>query len=887
MGNDVIDINNDGLSDVIELDMNPEDNYRKKMMMNPNSYQTYQNTDYFGYPYQYVRNSLQINQGRTVKTNDSIGDPIFSEVSFYSGVAQTDWSWTPSVADFDNDGNRDIIISNGFPKDVTDHDFVAYRDEAFMVASKKQLLDQIPEVKISNYAYQNLGDAKFENVSQSWGITEPSFTNGAIYVDLDNDGDLDYVANNINDKAFIYRNTTNDNEKTKAGYLRVKLKGDAMNINGIGAWIELYQDSTVQTYENSPYRGYLSTVDGIIHFGLGLAGNIDSLVVKWPNHKKQVLKPAANSLVTVSMDQATQAYSWDNAVTDSAAYFSEVTGLINFTQKEKDFIDFNIQKLIPHKMSQYGPALAAGDINGDGLDDVIAGGAKQNSPVAMLQQPDGKFIQRKLISDNDETSKATEDMGLLLFDADGDKDLDLYVATGTYENLPNTPMHRDCFYMNDGKGNFKLDTTVFPINYTSKSCVKGADYDNDGDLDLFLGGRVWPGSWPKPVSSFIYRNDSKTGAIKFTDVTAEVAASFKDMGLVCDAIWTDFDNDGWKDLVLAGEFMPVTFMKNNKGVFSNVSVSTGVEKQIGWWNSLAAGDFDNDGDIDYVAGNLGQNSFYKGTDKEPVTVLAKDFDKNGSYDAIPGVYLPAVMNGEREEFPAQTRDDMIKQIIGFRQKFPGYKPFAMATLSEMFTPEEMKDALMLKANYMQSAFVRNDGGGRFSLQPLPTVAQWSMINGMTVEDIDGDGNLDIIGSTNDYGGEVASGRYDALNGIVLKGDGKGHFRICSILETGIFLPGDGKAMIKIMSAKGNYLLLASQNKGAIKTWTRRGNDRQIRFGEDDDVLEIALKSGKKRRQELYHGDSFLSQSTRFISSNSNIMKIEVTDRKKSKRTIQP
>jgi hypothetical protein len=300
MGNDVIDVNNDGLSDIIELDMNPEDNYRKKMMMNPNSYQTYQNTDYFSYPYQYVRNALQINLGNAIGVNDSIKHPVFAETAYFSGIAETDWSWTPSVADFDNDGLRDIIISNGFPKDVTDHDFVAYRDEAFMVASKKQLLDQIPEVKINNYAFRNTGGAKFENTTLAWGFETPSFTNGAIYVDLDNDGDLDYVCNNINDKAFVYQNTLNDKEETKANFIKVKLKGDTKNINGLGAWVELYADSMKQVYENSPYRGYLSTVDDIIHFGLGKAGKIDSLIVKWPNGKMQTIKePKMNALLTV------------------------------------------------------------------------------------------------------------------------------------------------------------------------------------------------------------------------------------------------------------------------------------------------------------------------------------------------------------------------------------------------------------------------------------------------------------------------------------------------------------------------------------------------------------------------------------------------------------
>ncbi len=478
-------------------------------------------------------------------------------------------------------------------------------------------------------------------------------------------------------------------------------------------------------------------------------------------------------------------------------------------------------------------------------------------------------------------------MGLLLFDADGDRDLDLYAASGTYESLPYTNAHHDCFYYNDGKGNFKLDTTVFPQNYTSKSCVKAADYDNDGDLDLFLGGRVVPGSYPKPVSSFIYRNDSKDGKVKFTDVTPTVAKGLADIGLVCDALWTDFDNDGLKDLVVTGEWMPVIFFKNENGSFRNVGAASGIGGKVGMWNSITGGDFDNDGDIDYVAGNLGLNSFYKGNDKEPVTIYAKDFDKNGSYDAFPTVFIPDVANGTKKEFPAFTRDDVIKQIVGFRQKFPGYKPFAQATIKEMFTEEEMKGALVLKANDMQSAFIRNEGGGKFTITPLPAMAQWSMINGMVADDVDGDGNLDIVASTNDFGTEVTVGRYDALNAILLKGDGNGNFRPASILESGIFLPGDGKAMIKIMSAKGNYLLIASQNKGEVKCWSRRAVGPLSRLGDNDDIAMISLKNGKQRRQEIYYGDSFLSQSSRFLTWNPNITKIEITDQKKQKRILQP
>jgi hypothetical protein len=890
MGNDVIDVNNDGLSDVIELDMNPEDNYRKKMMMNPNSYQTYQNLDYFGYHYQYVRNCLQINMGSRVNANDSVGDPVFAELAWFSGIAETDWSWAPSVADFDNDGNRDIIISNGFPKDVTDHDFIAYRNEAFMIASTRQLLDQIPEVKIQNYAFRNNGNLTFSDVTKEWGLQIPSFSNGAVYTDLDNDGDLDYVANNINDEAFVFENTANSPEKINSNFLRIKLKGDENNIKGLGAWVEIYYDQKkLIVYENSPYRGYLSTVDDVIHFGLGKATTIDSLVIKWPDGKKQIIiNETANKTIVADKKNADGIYHWQQTVTAEKALFSNVTRLLNvkYKHEEKDFIDFNIQKLLPHKLSQYGPALATGDVNGDGLDDLFAGGSKNNSGIFMLQQKNGTFTEKPVLSKGEEiVYKSGEDMGVLLFDADNDGDLDLYCASGTYENLPNTSSHRDDFFINDGRGNFRRDTTVFPLNYTSKSCIRAADYDKDGDLDLFIGGRVLPGSYPKPVSSFIYRNDSKSGQVRFTDVTSSVAKDLLNIGLVCDALWTDYDNDGWIDLMLAGEWMPVTVLKNTNG--SLQKTDCGLLTETGWWNSLAGGDFDNDGDIDYIAGNLGLNSFYKSSEKYPVKVYAKDFDNNGNYDAVPSLFLSDVVGGTKKEFPALTRDDMVKQMIFFRSKFPSYQPFAKATFEEMFTKEEMKGALVLHANNFNSVFIKNIGNGRLVMHALPIQAQWAPLNAMLTDDFDNDGNLDVLVNSNDYGTEVSTGRYDAMNGLLLKGDGSGNFTPLKITESGIFIPGDGKALVKLRGAENKYLVAASQNRDYLRIFEAK-LPAEISVLKNDDIAVIyRLKNGKTRKEELYYGSSFLSQSSRFIRIGGEVESVDIINSKNQKRTVTP
>lgn len=888
MGNDIIDINNDGLSDVITLDMNPEDNYRKKMMLNANSYQTYQNSDYFNYGYQYVRNTLQLNQGPRVKENDSIGAPIFSEIAFFSGVAETDWSWTPLVADFDNDGNRDIIITNGFPKDVTDHDFVAFRNSSFSVASKEQLLQQIPEVKIHNYAFKNNGNLSFSNVSKDWGMTNPSFSNGAVYADLDNDGDLDLVVNNINDEAGIFQNTQRENSKETTHFLDIRLEGDSLNKNGLGTWLELhYGGGQQQVLEQNPYRGYLSSVSGLAHFGLGKVQTIDSLIVNWSNGTKQKLvNVKADQVLKLSIKNANQQLLPINEVFATNTLFKEITSAvkINYSQAEKDFVDFNIQKLIPHKFSEYGPALAVGDVDGNGLEDLITGGSFSNSSQLFLQQTNGTFVQKPVIAKADVNTKRWEDLGVLLFDADADGDLDLYTVSGGYEYQRNTDLYQDKFYLNDGKGNFTLEASALPQNFTSKACVRSIDFDKDGDLDLFVSGRVDPWNYPKPVSSFIFRNDTKNGKVQFTDVTAQVAPALNNLGLVCDALFTDYDQDGWPDLILAGEWMPITVLKNEKGQFKNTTANTGVSTETGWWNTIAPGDFDNDGDMDYVLGNLGQNSFYRASPKTPVGILAKDFDKNESYDAFPYLYLPD-QEGQLKPFPAQTRDDIVKQMISMRSKFQNYKTFAVTTVDQIFTEEQMKGAQKVEAINLQSVLMRNEGNGKFSFQVLPKEAQFSVLNGMVVDDFDGDGNLDLVINGNDYGTEVSVGRYDALNGLFLKGDGKGGFAPLTILKSGIFIPGNGKGLVKLRHANGKTLLAAAQNRGPLKIFELKSSSLNIPLLPDDMAAHISLSNGKKQVLEAYYGASYLSQSGRFLTLGSEVKGVSITNVKGQTRNI--
>lgn len=887
MGQDIEDINNDGLADVFELDMDPEDNYRKKMFMTPNNYQVIQNFDYFGYQYQYAHNTLQVNQGPRVGQNDSLGAPAFSEAAFLGGVAQTDWSWCPMITDFDNDGFRDMVITNGYPRDVTDHDFVTFRTEAYLVASKKEIIDQIPVVKIPNYAYRNKGNLEFEDVSKSWGIDMPSFSNAGAYADFDNDGDMDVIINNIDDEAFVYKNTSREQNAGTSHYINIKFKGGPQNINGIGAWADIYYNhGKHQVYENNPYRGYLSSIQNVAHFGLGSDTLLDSVVIKWGNNKQQTLRNVkVDKVLTVNIADAKQDYSFTQPEIDRKTVFTEVTRAlgINYKNVDYDFVDFNIQKLIPHKLSQYTPALAVGDIDGNGLDDIIIGGAGNNQSQAFLQQPDGKFIQRNLLNQPANVMKR-KDEGMLLFDADGDGDLDLYVASGGFEFNSGSPNYQDHFYLNDGKGNFTEVKDAIPQNFTSKLCVRAVDYDKDGKLDLFVSGRVDPWNYPKPVSSFILHNDSKNGQVKFTDVTDHAAKDLKNIGLVCDAVFSDFDNDGWPDLILAGEWMPVTFLKNDHGVFKNVTSTTGIADKQGWWNTIAAGDFRHTGRTDYIVGNVGLNTFYKASDEYPVYITAKDFDNNGSYDAFPSVYLKD-KEGKLKEFPAQTRDDIVKQMISMRAKFQNYKTFATATMDDVLPADMRKDAIRLKANELRSMYMRNDGEGKFTLIPLPTAAQLSQLSGITVDDFDGDGNLDVAMSGNDFGTEVTTGRYDAFNGLMMKGDGNGNFKPLSIAQSGIYIPGDGKALVKLQGAKGNYLLAASQYRDVMKVFALKKPVKMVKVLPNDSYATIKYKNGKTSRQEFYYGQSFLSQSGRFINIENTMASVTITNSQGQTRSV--
>lgn len=850
MGNDVADINNDGFADIITLDMAPKDNLRKKMFIPSTNFSLFVLSDRFKYIYQYMRNSLQLNSGLNGN---------FSEIGLLAGVAETDWSWNPSLADFDNDGNRDLLITNGFPKDVTDKDFMQYRANSEQVAGKKYLLTQIPQIKISNYAYRNKGNLQFEDVTEKWGLKIPSFSSGAAYADLDNDGDLDYVVNNTNDSAFVFRNRSVESKAKNANYLRVRFKGNEKNPMGYGAILEgKTTDNQAIFFELSPYRGYKSSVEPFAHLGLGSATTLKELTVVWPNGKMQRLKNIkANQLLTVSINDAKEPYAKSENTT-SPLFTQEI---LEDKHTELPFIDFNIQNLMPFRFSQMGPGLAVADINNDGLEDVFMGGAKFKSGKFLIQQPNGKFKTQYLISEFDSLSKRSEDMGVLLFDADRDGQQDLYIVSGGNEDYPNAASFQDRFYHNLGNGRFEHQESALPQFFTSGSCVRAGDYDNDGDLDLYIAGRLTPTQYPKATSSTILRNDSKKGMVKFTDVTKEAIPSLINIGLVCDALWTDFDNDNDQDLIVTGEYMPIRVFKNEKGKFTEEK-STGLESYLGLWTSINGGDFDGDGDIDYIVGNVGENALFKGTKEFPAKLLSGDFDANGNYDVFPFIYLPTAENNPKMKLvPFNGKEDVSKQYNPLRIRYTTYKEYSEATFENLLTPEERKNAVENTLNYNASSYIENTGNGTFKIRALPVYAQFAPINGTIIDDFNADGNLDVLLVGNNYGNEILIGKYDASNGLLLEGDGKGNFK-CNP-HAGFQAVGDAKALVSLAGYDGKIKVLVAQNQGETLLFSsnRKGSIKTIL--PQKSRVSYVLK-GKKVMREVYYGASYLSQSSRAI-----------------------
>lgn len=852
MGNDVADINNDGLQDIVALDMLPKDNERKKQLAPPNSYQTYQNSDKFGYTYQYMRNTLQLNSGKNAN-----GEALpFQEISLMAGVSETEWSWCPSLADFDNDGFRDLMITNGFPRDVTDRDFMSYRAEAQQIASDAVMLEQLPVIKVNNYAFKNKGGLKFEDVSSAWGIQVPSFSNGASYGDLDNDGDLDYVVNNINDEAFVYKNNTVDQQPDKSHFLRLAFKGQGLNSQGIGARVEgVFTDGSYFYYENSPYRGYLSSVEPVAHIGLGTKQKIKELRVIWSNDSMQVIKnPKADQVLSLSISQAKEPYV--SLFAKSEPLLKEMSGAMQLTDvhQEFDFIDFNFQSTLPYKLSQLGPGCSVGDINGDGLEDFFVGGAKFYSGILYVQQANGHFTAKPLEGSFGQTQKKGEDLGTLLADLDRDGDLDLYIARGGNEDKVGAASFQDVIYENDGHGNFNLKVTALPAFTESNSAVRAADFDQDGDLDLFVTGRNVPFAYPKGTISRLFRNDSKPGKLLFTDVTATSAPDFKTEALNCDAIWVDVNQDTWPDLVVAGEYQAIQVYVNKQGKLTRLNDS-GMEAFTGLWNSISAADFDHDGDLDLVAGNMGKNTIMRANKAQPVDVLHGDLDGNGVYDVFPFVYFTNA-SGTSVSSPLFGKDDTHKQLNPTRQRYVYYKDFGKATQADFLSESEKKNAMKVSFEENGSMYFENKGDGKFVGKLLPDMAQVSAINGIQCVDINQDGNLDILYVGNNYANEVSMGRYDASNGGVLLGNGKGNFTY--IPRSGLLVPQDAKSLVSIQIGKEQLAYVALQNRGPMHVFvpTKAFSKANVPAGKD---FTYTFK-GQKQKVAWTYGASYLSQS---------------------------
>jgi len=820
MGTDAADLNNDNLPDIITLDMQPEMNERKKMMYSFLSEQRRQFEIQKGYEPQYIHNMLQLNNGvRHVNNRD---EPFFSEIGYMAGIAETDWSWSVLMADLDNDGWKDIHITNGLGRDPTNIDFLEYKYNAVQqsgipesnAGQRRTFMDHLTAlggVQLRNYLYHNKGGISFEDISKDAGIDQLSISNGAVYADLDNDGDLDIITNNINGNAFIMQNdliSAGDTGK-RNNYLTVKLNGDTFNKDGIGATVYAYSKGLAQMVEQYPVRGYLSTVDNRLHFGFG-GSAADSLKIVWPDRKMQVIAaPALNKIMQVNYIDAHDEYAQSATLTDST--FTDITQRVkaDFQHKETFFFDYEFQPLIQQKYSQEGPFISTGDMNGDGLEDFFIGGAFKQPGKVFLQQKDGTFSGKDLVTG----TKNEEDMQSILFDANGDGYPDLLIAGGSSEFEVNSSFYRPRLYLNDRKGNFHLDDKAFsPIIRTPSKCIAVADMDGDGDMDIFIGGRVSLGTYPQPPRSYILRNDHG----KFTDVTAAVCPALENPGLINAAVWVDIDNDKKPDLIIAGDWMPIRIFKNNGTTLTEITEQSGLKDLPGFWRSLAVTDIDHDGNLDIVAGNLGLNSPYHINAQQPAQLVAKDFDGNGIVEPIFCYYIKD-NNGKYQLSAGISRDEWAVQMPSIKKQFESNQPYAKAPMEQIFTKEMMDSATVLYCKEARSGYFKNDGKGVFTFQPFPLAAQEAPINAIVCTDVNGDGNTDIIIGGNEYQSKVTAGRYDASYGLLLTGDGKGGFEAVPPVKSGLIMDGDVKDL-KIVTVGKQKVLLSAINDAKMRAF---------------------------------------------------------------------
>ncbi|MUH35226.1 hypothetical protein D9O36_05180 [Zobellia amurskyensis] len=798
MGIDVVDFNNDGFEDILALDMVSENYVRSKTTMASMNLEKYREIMERGYHSQYMHNMLHLNGG----------NGFYSEIGQMAGIAKTDWSWSCLGSDFDNDGYRDIFISNGYRRDVTDKDatkrFFNYINSNEIKQNSdeqnlKNILNLYPTTKLTNYIFQNNTDLTFNNKVVDWGLDQKSFSNGAATADLDNDGDLDLVVNNLEDIAFVYENKLD--EQQKQNYIKLSLEGPTKNPDGIGAKIELKYKDKVQYHDFKVTRGYLSSVEPVIHFGLGEINLVDQVRVVWPDKKVSLLRSIkANQEVKINYSEATVEKIEEKK---EQSLFAESTGDIqsNFKHIENNFDDYEQQILLPHQMSKLGPFVTVGDVNGDGLDDFYIGGASGQPGAIYTQNHLGKF--KPLLNPVFKSDMGHEDMGATFFDVDGDGDEDLYVVSGGSENKINSELYQDRLYINNGKGSFKHSEKL-PILKTSGSCVIKHDFDSDGDLDLFVGGRQVPGKYPSSANSHWLRNDNGV----LVDVTESHASVLQNLGMVTSAVWANVDNDKAEELIVVGEWMQITIFKVKNGILENVTDSFNLGKTSGWWNKVVAADYDKDGDVDLILGNLGENYKFTASNDKPFYVFANDFDSNGTND----IFLAKKLKNNL--VPIRGKECSSQQIPGLNKKFKTYEGFAKADLPTILG-EKITEATRYETQIFSSIILENTEQG-LKMHRLPAEAQFSTVNGIVCNDFDNDGIQDILLGGNKFEVEIETTRADASPGFLFKGNLQKNLNMVSSSRSGFFVPYNVKDIQQIKIANGQLGILVTTNDDVLR-----------------------------------------------------------------------
>ncbi|MGB3849048.1 MAG: VCBS repeat-containing protein [Tunicatimonas sp.] len=782
MGTDVADFNNDARPDIISLDMKPADERVRKLSAGEDPYNIYQFKLSYGYHHQNARNALQLN----------VGNYRYSEIGQLAGVAATDWSWAPLFADLDNDGWKDLYITNGILRRPNNLDYIRYISNREIqtalergTAETKALIQRMPSEKITNYAFKNRRDLTFSNQTEEWGLNQPGFSNGGAYGDLDNDGDLDLVVNNVNDPAFVYRNNS------KGHYLRLRLVGEGQNTFGIGTRVWLYVDGRVQYQEMMPTRGFQSSVEPLVHFGLGRTAHVDSLVIVWPQQQQQVVRSVpVDTLLTVLQRQATQHHA--DTISSSPPLLT-VNSLDSslYYHRENDYADFDREPFLPHVLSREGPALAVADVNGDALDDIYLGGAAGQPGVLLLQQADGTLSRME--QEAWQADRAHEDVAAAWLDADNDGDLDLYV--GSAGNEPTQSALADRLYRNDGAGHWVVWKDALPPRYENTACVVPSDVDKDGDTDLFVGVRNTTGNYGVSPRSYLLEND---GSGQFTAINLPID------GMVTDAIWSDYDQDGWEDLVVVGEWMPIMVLKNKEGQLLPQSLP-GLEKSNGWWNTIEQADLDGDGDQDWIVGNLGHNAMLRANPDEPVSLYVNDFDSNGTTDPLMTYYR------QGEEHAVATLDELVKNIPSLRKQFNNYQTYAQTPFRSWFPADVWKATTVRKAYTFSSSWVENKGAEGFLLHALPTAAQFGPVHAIVAQDINNDGLSDILLAGNTYEVDPKQGRYDAGRGLLFISKQNGQFDATSPTSSGIYLEGQVRHLATVRRPKEWWVLAVRNN----------------------------------------------------------------------------